>query len=184
MRPSKTVNEGHEDAAGALKRVRLAALRALTRREYGEHELQRKLEQRGFPAELVTQALSALRGQGLLDDNRYADSAVRHHVLRGHGPIRIRAELRAHGLQSEAVELAIGGANVDWMQLACEVRRKRFGSALPKTAAERAKQGRFLQYRGFDSAQIRAAFRPGADSAANEFPDLSDEDGSPPDIDE
>lgn len=178
MKPSKSVGAGHEDAADTLKRVRLAAMRALARREHGTAELQRKLEQRGFPADRVAEALSVLRAQGLLNDNRYAESAVRQHVLRGHGPIRIRAELRAHGLQAEAVERALDAAAVNWAQLARAVRRKRFGRAAPKTQAERAKQGRFLQYRGFDSEQIRAALRPEVDSGAGEFLDLSDEAGT------
>ncbi|HVJ29103.1 MAG TPA: RecX family transcriptional regulator [Gammaproteobacteria bacterium] len=37
------------------------------------------------------------------------------------------------------------------------MRAKRFGPELPRDYAERARQARFLQYRGFDSAQIRAA---------------------------
>ena len=35
---------------------------------------------------------------------------------------------------------------------------------LPRDYAERARQARFLQYRGFDSAQIRAALEFEADS--------------------
>ena len=42
--------------------------------------------------------------------------------------------------------------------------RKRFGPELPRDYAERARQARFLQYRGFDSAQIRAALEFDGDS--------------------
>ncbi|HKQ82386.1 MAG TPA: regulatory protein RecX [Steroidobacteraceae bacterium] len=172
MRPSKPENED-EDPAAALKRLRLTALRALTRKEHGAMELQRKLEQKGFPSGQVSQVLAVLRQEGLLDDNRYAESFVRQHVLRGQGPARIRAELRIHGLSAEAVHEALSGADVNWTQLAREVRRKRFGAAPPRTGAERAKQGRFLQYRGFDSDQIRAAFRGVSDS--DEAADRADE---------
>jgi len=37
------------------------------------------------------------------------------------------------------------------------VRRKRFGAAPPSDFRERARQARFLEYRGFDGDQIRAA---------------------------
>jgi regulatory protein len=47
--------------------------------------------------------------------------------------------------------------------VAREARRKRFGSAGPADFRERARQGRFLQYRGFSSEQIRAALGPGDD---------------------
>ena len=37
------------------------------------------------------------------------------------------------------------------------MRRKRFGPSPPRDYLERARQARFLEYRGFDSGQIRAA---------------------------
>ena len=56
-------------------------------------------------------------------------------------------------------EEALRRAEVDWVQLAREVRRRKFGAATPRSLGERAKQARFLQYRGFDAEQLRAAFR-------------------------
>jgi regulatory protein len=44
------------------------------------------------------------------------------------------------------------------------VRAKRFGPGIPRDYAERARQARFLQYRGFDSAEIRAALELDGDS--------------------
>ena len=38
-----------------------------------------------------------------------------------------------------------------------EVRRRKFGASAPRNLGERAKQARFLQYRGFSTDQIRAA---------------------------
>jgi regulatory protein len=48
-------------------------------------------------------------------------------------------------------------ADVVWPATIRAVRAKRFGPELPRDYAERARQARFLQYRGFDGAQIRAA---------------------------
>jgi len=44
------------------------------------------------------------------------------------------------------------------------VRRKRFGAEPPRDFHERAKQARFLQYRGFTSDQVRAALELDPDS--------------------
>ena len=44
-----------------------------------------------------------------------------------------------------------------------QVRRKRFGEALPQSNADRAKQARFLLQRGFTSEQVRAVLRGGMD---------------------
>jgi regulatory protein len=53
---------------------------------------------------------------------------------------------------------------VDWLETIRAVRRKRFGPDLPREYAERARQARFLQYRGFDSEQIRSALELDGDS--------------------
>ena len=184
MRRSKPADDNqNEDAAATLKRLRLTALRALTRKEFGTVELQRKLEQKGFRPADVGQVLVVLSGEGLLNDNRYAASFVRQHAARGQGPTRIRAELRQHGLASEAIENALEATEVNWTSLASKVRRKRFGVSLPRNGAERAKQGRFLQYRGFDSDQIRTAFC-GVTSAdeSGEYADEQDEARDPRDL--
>jgi regulatory protein len=73
--------------------------------------------------------------------------------------VRIRAVLRQQGITDSQIQQEVGGGAQDWNALAVEVRRRKFGEALPSTAAERAKQARFLQYRGFNSDQIRAALK-------------------------
>jgi regulatory protein len=52
---------------------------------------------------------------------------------------------------------------VDWAATARELRRRRFGVSPPGDYPERARQARFLQYRGFTAEQIRAALGPGED---------------------
>ena len=47
--------------------------------------------------------------------------------------------------------------------VAREARRRRFGVSPPGDYAGRARQARFLQYRGFTHEQIRAALGPGED---------------------
>jgi regulatory protein len=63
----------------------------------------------------------------------------------------------------EIVDQALDATEVDWVQTAREARRRKFGVSLPGDYHERAKQARFLQYRGFSSEQIRAALGPGED---------------------
>ena len=54
--------------------------------------------------------------------------------------------------------------SVDWAEQARTVRQRRFGDQVPKNYKERARQSRFLQYRGFTSEQIRAAMRSETES--------------------
>lgn len=153
-----------EHAATDVKRLRVVALRALGRKDYGLAELQRKLEEKGYAKPQVQEVLAGLSAEGLISDARFAEVFVRQHASKGHGPARIRADLRARGVAGDQIQSALSSADVDWAELASRVRAKRFGTKVPRTGSERAKQGRFLQYRGFDSDHVRAAFQSAARS--------------------
>jgi regulatory protein len=100
--------------------------------------------------------LDALRGEKLLDDRRYLENFVAYHAARGQGPLRIRADLRRHGLQGPLVEECLD-AYPDWIALLKKARLKKFGAEPATNYAARRLQARFLSYRGFTSAQIRMA---------------------------
>jgi regulatory protein len=141
-----------------------SALELLARREHSRRELTRKLAARGFPDDIVTVALDELERTGALANLRFTDSFVRSRIAKGQGPQRIRAELAQRGIDAAAADDGLAAADVDWLATIRTVRAKRFGPLLPRDYAERARQARFLQYRGFDSAQIRAALEFDADS--------------------
>jgi regulatory protein len=144
------------EAARDAPSARAAALGLLARRDYFSAELCRKLLERGFEAQAAAEALEALAAERLLDDARTAERFVAYRAGRGQGPLRIALELRAHGAAAELIDPAIA-SGPDWRALAREVRRRRFGGAAPADWGERARQARFLQYRGFSSDDIRAA---------------------------
>jgi regulatory protein len=141
-----------------------AALELLARREHSRGELTRKLAARGFGADVVTSALDSLERTGALAEARFTDSFVRSRIAKGQGPQRIRAELKQRGIADDEADGVLRAADVDWLETIRAVREKRFGPELPRDYAERARQARFLQYRGFDAAQIRAALEFEADS--------------------
>ena len=138
------------------------AVELLARREHSRVELTRKLGARGFPDDVIAAVLDELERSGSLADARFTDSFVRSRVARGQGPQRIRAELAQRGIAD--ADAALRGAEVDWLETIRAVRRKRFGPDLPRDYAARARQARFLQYRGFSSEQIRAALELDGDS--------------------
>jgi regulatory protein len=77
--------------------------------------------------------------------------------------VRIRVELRERGVAEGDIEEGLQAADEDWAGIARETRRKRFGLSPPGDYRERARQARFLQYRGFSAEQVRAALGPGED---------------------
>jgi regulatory protein len=141
-----------EDGAACRRR----ALDLLARREHSRLELERKLAARGFTEDVVGPTLDALESSGALAAARFTESFIRSRVARGNGPVRIRAELAERGVAGEGSE-QLGDTQVDWIAAARAARAKRFGSELPRDFKERARQARFLQRRGFNSAQVSAA---------------------------
>ena len=128
----------------------------LARRDRASAELGAKLRDLGYDAGVVQAVVERLVTEKLVDDQRYVDNFLRYHAGRGQGPLRIRQELRQAGLAGPLVEDALA-AHPDWKEGARRARIKKFGVKLPATAADRARQMRFLGYRGFTSAEIRAA---------------------------
>jgi len=129
--------------------VRRLAMDLLARREHGRVELARKLGQRGAPVELIEAALDRLTDEGLLSEARYLESFVASRARAGHGPLRIREELARRGLPRQAIEQALDESGQDWAALLHDAWRRKFAGSLPRDARERARQGRFLSYRGF-----------------------------------
>jgi len=135
---------------------RQQALDLLARREHSRRELERKLSARSYASGVIADTLDALERAGLLDAARFAESFVRSRIARGQGPLRIQRELAERGLAADESERAFAALEIDWTALARSVRAKKFGARIPQVFAERARESRFLQYRGFTSDQIRA----------------------------
>jgi regulatory protein len=132
----------------------------LARRDYASGELRAKLEQQGYDGPIVAAAVAELTEERVLNDARYAENYVSYHADRGQGPLRIAADLKALGLAGEVIETVLA-TGPDWRILAREVRVRKFGTQEPPSWPEKARQARFLQYRGFSSDHIRSAL--GAD---------------------
>lgn len=137
--------------------ARKKAMDYLARREYGHRELCVKLETAGFLPDVAGAAVEKLRQDNLQDDGRFVDSFVQSRIHQGKGPVVVRADLRQRGIASALVEEVLAQSGQNWHKLAREVRHKKFGTALPPDFKEKARQMRFLQYRGFEHDHIQAA---------------------------
>jgi regulatory protein len=157
-RATKRVDEHRAASADA---IRVAALAQLARREYASAELIVALVRKGYAAAVVKEVVAVLAADQLVDDSRYAGSLVRMLVARGLGPLRIARQLREAGLAEADVAAALD-EGPDWRALAEEVRRRKFGAAVPREWPARAKQMRFLQYRGFAADQLSGALGKGS----------------------
>jgi regulatory protein len=135
--------------------VRNTATKLLAQREHSRYELQSKLLFRNYDEVEIKQVLGWLIHNGLQSDTRFAESYTRMKMRRGFGSIRIRQELHDRGITDELIERCLTIDLDEWAQEVIAVRRKKFGKSLPEDFEERAKQMRFLQYRGFTTEQIK-----------------------------
>lgn len=137
--------------------LRQRAVGLLARRDHARKELENKLRSKAESAAALEAVLTWCEEHDFINDRRFAGFFVRSRIERGHGPLRIRQELRQKGVLAEFIDTALAEAKADWFALAQEVRQRRFRT-YPQDQKEKAKQLRFLQGRGFDAEQSFAAF--------------------------
>ena len=134
-----------------------SALGLLSRRDHSRLELGQKLRLRQFDNDLIELALEKLVEQQWLCDERFARIQVRQHVLKKHGPMRIRMELKRKGVDESVIEQALSEAETDWFELAKAGYESRFRGREIGDIKEKAKRVRYLQSRGFNGEQVRYA---------------------------
>ena len=130
----------------------------LARREHSAQELRLKLLARDYEPDEIDVAIERLVDEGLISDARFAEAFTASRVRKGQGPIRIRGELEQRGVADHLIDAGLEAAEVDWLTAAREVRVRKYGAERPTEYKERARQSRFLQYRGFTGEQIARAF--------------------------
>jgi regulatory protein len=141
------------------RQLRLQAMNLLARREHLRRELENKLSRR-FGSEFESEihaVLDTLEEENLLSDVRFTHAYIRQRSAKGYGPERIRQELKQKGVAGNLLDDAMAAADVDWVALAREVRIKKFGNDMPCEFSEKARQLRFLNYRGFGGEFAGAA---------------------------
>jgi regulatory protein len=144
------------------------ALGLLARREHSKRELKLKLRQGGYEGVEAGEALDRLGEQHYQDDDRFAEMLVRSRIAQGYGPMRLRAELKSHGLPEARIRAVLDEADVDWVASAAAQLRRRFGGKSPPDAAEKARRAQFLLRRGFPAATVRSVTHADVDDAADD----------------
>ena len=136
-------------------RLRSYAFAVLTRKEYSKADLIEKLMTFAQSREEVLILVDELSANNYQSDQRVAEMTVRSQVRRGKGPNRIKLALRAKQLDKALVQEDI--AEIDWYEQAYQLKVKKYGTEVSKDPKIKAKQIRFLQYRGFEMDAIMKA---------------------------
>ena len=130
------------------------AVRMLARREHSAFEIRRKLKLRDIDDSEIEQAVERLQQEGLLSDERYAESYIHMRMGKGYGPLRIALELRERGVAESDYGHYLYDRDIDWRSVLKAAYDKKFGNRACDDYREKAKRIRYLQYRGFALDEI------------------------------
>lgn len=133
--------------------LRERALRFLARREHSRAELVRKLGQAGFAPDEIEPLLDEFEEKKWLSDRRFAESYIADHRARA-GSIKLAYDLRQRGVSETVIEGVLRENRDTELERARQIWQKKFSSA-PADSAEKARQTRFMQSKGFTSEVIQ-----------------------------
>ena len=139
-------------------RLRSYAFAVLTRREYSKAELIEKLALYAMNRDEVLKLVDELATQNYQSDQRVAEIMLSSQKRKGKGPNRIKLALKSKKIDSSLIQEEL--KETDWNEQAYQLKVKKFGLTVEKEAKLKAKQIRFLMYRGFEmDAIIKAITR-------------------------
>lgn len=169
---AKRTQSPHDDSERAATdtpgpSLKSRALRYLAAREHSRAELSRKLQPHVRDADELKAVLDELEHKDLLSEARLAQAVVRTGATR-FGDARLKANLRAKGLDGEQIHQAMASLSADELARARAVWQKKFGT-LGADAKTRAKQMRFLASRGFSQATILRVIKGDDDDLGGDF---------------
>jgi len=108
-------------------------------------------------SESVNELVADLAADNLQSNLRFAMSLVRRRAGDGYGPMRVRMELKSHGVSAEDITKALAETDVDWLAVLHHAMSRR--SAARADRKERMKLAAKYQQRGFASDMIRQALK-------------------------
>ena len=138
------------------KTIRLKIMDFLARREYSSKEIYQKMSRRVEYKEMLEDSIDQLVKEGLISDERYAESYFQSRKNRGFGPLRIKNELKQKGVNESLFNEIQEGT--DWSVLAMNVLQKKVRGKFPEEQKDVLKLKNFLNYRGFNFQDINKAF--------------------------
>jgi regulatory protein len=105
---------------------------------------------------MLEDSIEKLVKDGLISDERFAESYFQSRKNRGFGPLRIKNELKQKGVNESLFDEIQEGT--DWPGLALNVLQKKVKGKFPEEQKDIMKLKNFLNYRGFNFQDIEKAF--------------------------
>jgi regulatory protein len=154
-----TTAPAEPDSANAAEST---AVRILGGASQSSASLQRKLERRGYTTEASAEAVGRCITAGYVDDAALAISVAARHRRSGHGRARVAADLKARGVDGDAITEALDGQDDTEEAAALAVAQQlwsRAGAADSRDHKARMRVAGALQRRGFSSGLVMRVMR-------------------------
>lgn len=143
------------DDSSKAQQIKNSLYRFLAFRNHSSVELSRKLTAQGFEQEAIASLIAEFTALGLIDDGKFTLDYIAIKSSRGYGPLKIKQELLSRGIEQDLIAAKLNIADNDfWYEIGNKVWQKKFKCHKPQSSAEKMRQLRFLQSRGFTYEQI------------------------------
>ena len=160
----KQGEELEEDAKQSIfheilpKRAKLRCMNLLKSRDYTRKQLEDKLKQGGYPADIIEEAVAYVESYGYVNDENYARSFIEYH-MQTKSRKRIENDLSQKGVSKELIrkvfdELKEDGLEIDEAAMIKELLLKKNFHFQESTYEERQKMCAFLYRKGFHADTI------------------------------
>ena len=137
------------------KAIRIKIMDFLSRREHSSKEIYQKMSHRVESNEMLVNEINKLISDGLISDERFAESYFQSRKRKGFGPLRIKNELAQRGI-NDSIFYSIQ-PETDWSYLAFQALEKKINGKKPDDIKAILKLKNFLNYRGFEFKDIDKA---------------------------
>ncbi|MBF7682480.1 regulatory protein RecX [Acinetobacter sp. B5B] len=128
-------------------KLRSYAYALLARKEYSKAELTQKLQQYAQDLDEVHTIIEQMIEYNYQNDERYAQQMFRSQLIKGQGPQRIKHKIQQKSVDVQFIEEQLESTN--WLAEAYKLKVRKFGEEVATDPKMKAKQIRFLQYRGY-----------------------------------
>jgi regulatory protein len=142
-------------------RLRSYAFAVLTRKEFSKAELIEKLALYAEDRNEVITLVDELSRENYQSDQRVAEIMLSSQMRKGKGPNQIKMKLKNKKVDHQLIQDELKETN--WAQQAYELKVKKYGTDVATDQKLKAKQIRFLMYRGFEMDAIMKAIKRKSD---------------------
>ena len=112
------------------KEIRLKIMDFLSRREHSSKEIFQKMSRKVESKEMLLESIKELERDGLLSDERFAESYFQSRKRRGFGPLRIKSELIQRGVKENLFYSL--EKEIDWSSNALDALKKKLNGKVPR----------------------------------------------------